>query len=67
MEMQALNSPVPASHRLPFDTERVTVMRLSDGHGALLARGGRARCPYRYVDPDGEFLNFAAKFVLDVG
>jgi RHS repeat-associated protein len=23
--------------------------------------------PYKYVDPDGEFLNFAAKFVLDVG
>jgi RHS repeat-associated protein len=22
--------------------------------------------PYKYVDPDGEFLNFAAKFVLDV-
>jgi RHS repeat-associated protein len=23
--------------------------------------------PYKYVDPDGEFLNFVAKFVLDVG
>lgn len=23
--------------------------------------------PYKYVDPDGEFVNFAAKFVLDVG
>jgi hypothetical protein len=23
--------------------------------------------PYKYVDPDGEILNFAAKFVLDVG
>ena len=23
--------------------------------------------PYKYVDPDGEFFNFAAKFVLDVG
>jgi RHS repeat-associated protein len=23
--------------------------------------------PYKYVDPDGEFLNFAAKFILDVG
>jgi RHS repeat-associated protein len=23
--------------------------------------------PYKYVDPDGEFLNFALKFVLDVG
>jgi RHS repeat-associated protein len=23
--------------------------------------------PYKYVDPDGEFLNFAVKFVLDVG
>lgn len=23
--------------------------------------------PYKYVDPDGEFLHFAAKFVLDVG
>jgi RHS repeat-associated protein len=23
--------------------------------------------PYKYVDPDGEFLNFAAKFVFDVG
>lgn len=23
--------------------------------------------PYKYVDPDGEFLNFAAKFVLDAG
>ena len=23
--------------------------------------------PYKYVDPDGEFLNFAATFVLDVG
>lgn len=23
--------------------------------------------PYKYVDPDGEVLNFAAKFVLDVG
>lgn len=23
--------------------------------------------PYKYVDPDGELLNFAAKFVLDVG
>jgi len=23
--------------------------------------------PYKHVDPDGEFLNFAAKFVLDVG
>jgi len=22
--------------------------------------------PYKYVDPDGEFLNFVAKFVLDV-
>lgn len=23
--------------------------------------------PCKYADPDGEFLNFAAKFVLDVG
>jgi RHS repeat-associated protein len=23
--------------------------------------------PYKYVDPDGEFLHFVAKFVLDVG
>ena len=23
--------------------------------------------PYKYVDPDGEFLNFALKFALDVG